>query len=57
MYDIKLSKHQGKLEMHWLGMYVINSITIGMAVQLQHLDGAMFPKMVNDNRINPYKMG
>ena len=34
MDDNKFTKHPGKLQMHWLGMYVINSITIGGELQL-----------------------
>ena len=53
IYDNKLTKHPGKLQMHWLGLYVINSITVGGVVQLQQLHGVMFPKPVNGSRINP----
>ena len=47
LYDIKFLKHPGKLQMHWLGPYLVNSITSGGAVQLQQLDGVVLPKIVN----------
>ena len=34
LYDSKFLKHPGKLQMHWLGPYLVNSITSGGAVQL-----------------------
>ena len=43
--------------MHWLGPYLINSITSGGVVQLQQLDGAMLPNLVNGSRLKPYRMG
>ena len=50
-------KHLGKLQMYWLGPYVINSITMGGVIQLQPLDGVMLPKLVNGSRLKPYRMG
>ena len=43
--------------MHWLGPYLVQSITFGGAVQLQQLDGVVLPKLVNGSRLNPYRMG
>ena len=57
LYDYKFLNHPGKLHMHWLGPYLVNSITSGGAIQLQQLDGAMMPKLVNGSRMNPYRMG
>ena len=57
LYDSKFMKHPGKLQMHWLGPYLVHSITSGGAVQLQQLDGALLPKLVNVIRLNPYSMG
>ena len=57
LYDNNFSKHPAKLQMHWMGPYIINFITKGGAVQLQHLDGIMLPKLVNGSRMNPYSMG
>ena len=57
VYDSKLSKHPGKLQMHCLGRYIINFITKGGEVQLQELSGAMFPKLVNGSRLKPCRMG
>ena len=55
LYDIKFMKHLGKLQMHWLGPYLVNSITFGGAVQIQQLDGAMLPNLVNGSRLKPYR--
>ena len=57
LYDNAFMKHPGKLEMHWLGPYLINSITSGGVVQLQQLDGTMLPKVVNGSKMKPYRMG
>ena len=54
LYDSKFIKHPGKLQMHWLGLYLAHSITFGGAVQLQQLDGAVLPMLVNGSRLNPY---
>ena len=55
LYDNKFMKHPGKLQMHWLGPYLINSITSRGAVKLQQLDGAMIPNLVDGNRLKPYR--
>ena len=57
LYDSKFMKHPGKLQMHWLGPYIVNSITYGGEVQLQLLDGEMLPKLVNGCRLKPYRTG
>ena len=57
LYDGKFMKHLGKLQMHWLGPYLVHSITSGGAAQLQQLDGAVVPKLVNGSRLKPYRMG
>ena len=33
LYDNKFMKHPGKLQMHWMGPYIVNSITCGGAIQ------------------------
>ena len=57
LHDNKFSKHPGKLQMHWLGPYVINFITKGGTIQLQNSDGTMPPRLVSGSQMNPYKMG
>ena len=57
LYDSKFMKHLGKLQMHWLGPYLVHSITSGGAVQLQQLDGVVLLKLVNGSRLKPYRMG
>ena len=57
LYNSKFMKHPSKLQMHWLGPYLVHSITFGGAVQLQQLDGAVLPKIVNGSRLKPYRTG
>ena len=57
LYDSKFIKHPSKLQIHWLGPYLVHSITSGGAVQLQKLDGAMLSKLVNGSCLNPYRTG
>ena len=57
LYDSKFMKHPSRLQMHWLVPYLINTITSGSVVQLQQLDGAILPNLVNAGRLNPYRMG
>ena len=37
LYDKKFMKHLGKLHMHWLGTYIINSITSGGAIVVKNI--------------------
>ena len=57
LYDSKFMKHKRNLQMHWLGPYLVHSITSGGAVQLQQLDGAVLPTLANGSRLNPYRSG
>ena len=57
LYDNKFLKHPGKLQMHWLGLYLVNSITSVGAVQLQELDGMVLPKLVNGSHLKRYQSG
>ena len=57
LYDIKFINNLGKLQMHWLGMYLVHSINFGGAVQLQQLDGASLPNIFNGSRLKPYRLG
>ena len=56
-YDSKFIKHRGKLQMHWLGPYLVQSITSGGVVQLQQLDGVMLPKLINGSSLKTYRTG
>ena len=57
LYDNKFMNHPGKLQLYWLGSYIVNSITSGGAIQLQQLDGAMLPNIVNGSKLKPYRTG
>ena len=53
LYDVKFMKHPCKLHMHWLGPFIVNSITSGGAIQLQQLDGEMLQTLVNGSWLKP----
>ena len=57
LYDNKFIKHPGKLQMQWLGLYLIHCITSRGVVQLQQLDGAVLLMLINGSRLKPYRMG
>ena len=57
LYDSKFIRNPGKLQMQWLGPYLVQSITSSGAVQLQQLDGAMLLKLINRSGLNPYRIG
>ena len=49
-------KRPSKLQMHWLGPYLVNFIASVGAAQLKHLDGVTLPKLVNGIKLKPYRM-
>ena len=55
LYDSKFIKHPGKLQMQWLGLYLIHSITSRGVVQLQQLDGAVLSMLFNGSCLKPYR--
>ena len=57
LYASKFINHPGKLQIHWLGSYLIHSITSIGVVQLQQLDGVVLPTLVNGSHLNPYRIG
>ena len=57
LYDSKFIKHPSKLQVQWLGPYLLHSITFGGAVQLQQLDGTVFSTLINGSCLKPYRMG
>lgn len=54
LYDSKFDKFPGKLQMHWMGLYVIKEITDSGAVQLVKLNGELFPGKVNGSQLKTY---
>ena len=56
LYDSKFIKHLSKLQMHWLGPYLVHSITSGGAGQLQQLDGVVLSMRVNRSHLKSYRM-
>ena len=57
LYESKFMKHPGKLQMHQLGPYLVQSITSGVVVPLQKLDSVVLLKLVNGNHLKPYRIG
>jgi hypothetical protein len=46
-YDNKSLHHPGKIIMHFLGPYIVKSVTDGGAVKLRDLSGAELRGMIN----------
>ena len=57
LYDSKFIKHPGKLQMHWLGLYLVHLINSSGAFQLQQLDGVVLTMLVKGNLLNPCRSG
>jgi hypothetical protein len=55
MYDKKSLEHPGKLRMHWLGPYKVNTITDRGDVQLNYLGGTKLRGMINGSRSKLYR--
>jgi len=55
LYDSKFLKHPGKLRTHWLGPFVIHSVTKVGAVQFKNLRGELHGELVNGSRLKLYK--
>lgn len=51
LYDGKYFKHPGKLWMHWLGPFVIQSIPDARAIQLDTLQGELYGGLINGSRL------
>jgi hypothetical protein len=54
LYDNKYQKHPGKLQMHWLGPFIVVEIRESGAVKLAQLDGVLRPGWVNGTCLKPY---
>jgi hypothetical protein len=50
-YDSKFLQHPEKLQMHWVGPYVIRFVIEAGIVQLENLDGEVMEGMVNGSRL------
>lgn len=57
LYDSKFEKFTGKLQMHWLGPYVIKEVTNGGVAQLAKLNGDPFLGRVNGSSLKLYPGG
>jgi hypothetical protein len=55
VYDSKSLQHPGKLRMHWLGPYEVNTITDGGVVQLKDLGGTKLKGMINGSQLKLYR--
>jgi hypothetical protein len=47
LYDNKYQKHPGKLQMHWLGPFLVAEIRESNVGRLTQIDGILCPKWVN----------
>jgi hypothetical protein len=54
LYDNKYQKHPGKLQMHWLGPFIVAEIHDSGVVKLVQLDGILRPRWVNGACLKPY---
>jgi hypothetical protein len=55
LYDNKFLQNPGKLQMHWLGPYVIKYVTKTCILQLKKLDGEVMEGLVNGSRMKLYR--
>ena len=55
LYDSKFAKFPGKFSMHWLGPYEGKHVNNAGAVQIEKLNGEVFPTMVNGSRLKLYR--
>jgi hypothetical protein len=54
LYDNKYEKHMCKLQMHWLGPFLIVEIYESGSIKLEKLDGILRPGWMNGTRLKPY---
>lgn len=54
LYDNKFQKFPGKLQMHWLGPFILAKIRESRAVKLMQLDGILIPGWVNGACLKPF---
>jgi len=55
LYNNKFLQHPWKLQMDWLGPYVIIYVIEVSVVQLEKLDGEVMEGLVNRSRMKLYK--
>jgi hypothetical protein len=53
-YDNKYQKHQGKLQMHWIGPFIVVENRESGALKLEQLNVILRLGWVNGARLNPY---
>lgn len=54
LYDSRYLQHPGKLQMHWLGPFIVAERKDSGAARLAQLDGILRPGWVNGARLKPY---
>lgn len=54
MYDSKFLMHLGKIQMHWLGLYIIEYIIEARVVKLSKLYGEQLEGLINKILLKPY---
>jgi hypothetical protein len=54
LYDRKYQKHPGKLQMHWLGPFIVVEIHESGVVRITQIDGILHHRWVNGTHLKPY---
>lgn len=54
LYASKFQKFLGKLQMHWLGSFIVTEIKDSRVLNLAQLEGIMLPRWVNNERLKPF---
>lgn len=55
LYNNKFQKFLGKLQMHWLGPFIVTEIRDSGAVRFVQLDGVLLHGWVNDACLKPFR--
>ena len=54
LYDSRFMKFPGKLQIHWLGPYIIDEIHSNGSAQLKDFEGTKIPTRINGYRLKLY---
>jgi hypothetical protein len=54
LYDIKYTKHPRKLQMHWIGPFIVADIHEFSVFKIVQLDMILLPGWVNNACMEPY---
>jgi hypothetical protein len=54
LYDSKYQKVPGKLQMHWIGPFIVAKIRESRAIKMTQLNGILCPGWVNYAQLKTY---